>query len=80
MKRLIFAGLTFTLTACGLSVDHKDEKKDENYSYEFEENGCKTGKQEFSSKADYCSGLKNDGLNNGCAASLRQKAYETDCQ
>ena len=51
----------------------------DNRSYELTVNGCETGKHEFSSKGDYCSALKDDSLNHGCATSLRQQMYQSEC-
>ncbi len=79
MRNLMFGALALSLTACGLNPVHEKEKKDESYSHEFDENGCKTGKHEFDAKADYCAALKNEGLNKGCAPLLRQKAFDADC-
>lgn len=80
MKTFILSAMLLSLSACGLELSHKDEKKDESYSYDYEENGCKTGKHGFDSKSAYCSALQNEGLNNGCASSLRQKSYDADCR
>jgi hypothetical protein len=62
----------FLISGCGSS-----ESKDESYKYRFTENGCDTGEQRFSSKQDYCGALKNDSLNNGCAATTRAKTFES---
>lgn len=44
-------------------------------SYSFNENGCQTGDQSFSSKASLCDGLRNETLNHGCARGLRQRYF-----
>lgn len=62
----------FGLSACGSS-----ESKDESYKYRFSEGSCDTGEQSFSSKQAYCSALKNDSLNKGCAAATRAKTFES---
>lgn len=53
-----------------------------NFSYDFDVrfNGirCET-KQEFSSKANYCMGLQDHELNEGCALSSRQQTYKFEC-
>ena len=72
--------LTLGLTACqsgstGLDITSTSTA----YTYKFEENGCKTDEHSFSSKADYCNGLKNEDLNHGCAYSIRQDAYNVNC-
>jgi hypothetical protein len=73
MNRLfIILTSSLLINACG-----SKESKDEKYTYQFSENGCDTGKQSFSSKLDYCNALKNDSLNNGCAAFTRAKTYQS---
>jgi hypothetical protein len=62
--------LVLAASACG------DSKK---FTYDYNVNGCKTGEQTFDSKEAYCAGLKNDALNNGCAASMRQQTFQADC-
>jgi len=72
MKYLIclIAMVTFA-TAC--------KKDDKNYSYSFDENGCKTGTQNFKSQGDLCLGLQNETLNHGCAEALRAQEFEKSC-
>jgi hypothetical protein len=65
--------LVLGISACGST-----ESKDESYKYRFREGSCDTGQQSFSSKQAYCSALKNDSLNNGCAAATRAKTYESE--
>jgi len=36
--------------------------------------------QKFDSKEAYCSALQNDELNKGCAYSLRQKQFSSECK
>jgi hypothetical protein len=69
---LVFIISVFGLSACGSS-----ESKDESYRYRFSEGSCDTGEQSFSSKQAYCSALKNDSLNKGCAAATRAKTFES---
>jgi len=47
------------------------------YSYEFEQNGCKTGRHKFEALGDLCEGLKDETLNRGCARMLRERAFES---
>jgi hypothetical protein len=50
------------------------------YSYDLTQNGCSTGAHTFNSIAEYCSALKNDALNEGCAKDLRASLFaEKDC-
>jgi hypothetical protein len=73
MRTVLFAALLSSalLVGCG----HKDELK-----YDFSENSCDTGEHKADSKDQYCTMLKDDGLNNGCAADLRaQEASSQSC-
>lgn len=72
MKTLSLVLSVFLFAACGSS-------KDSSYSYELEQNGCKTGSQSFDSKDAYCAGLKDDRLNKNCAYSLRKSEFEQNC-
>jgi hypothetical protein len=47
--------------------------------YQLIENGCDTGLQEFSSKGDYCAGLKDEVRNHGCAFYMRAQTYRQEC-
>lgn len=73
MRTIFFATLLSTalLAGCG---HHEDLK------YDFTENGCDTGEHKADSKDQYCSMLKDDSLNNGCAADLRaQEVSSQSC-
>lgn len=48
------------------------------FSYDFTENGCKTGKQEFDSKEAMCSALQSDSRNNSCALGMRENKFRQD--
>jgi hypothetical protein len=80
MNHLLLIVLSLSsLAACG-STEASDESKSEKYTYEFEFNGCKTGKHSFSSKSEYCEALLDDDLNHGCARSMREDmAAKKDC-
>jgi hypothetical protein len=68
MKKFLFAFATVALfSACG----HKD---DQEFKYQYTVNNCDTGEHKADSKAQYCSMLKDDGLNNGCAGDMRKQA------
>lgn len=56
------------------------EQGEFSYSFDYSYNGnrCKIEKQ-FGNKADYCIGLQDSNLNNGCAAPLRKQSYQTEC-
>lgn len=68
----LFAAAFFALaTGCN---DNKEE-----YTYEFEEDGCNTGKHTFNSKDAYCRALADHALNNYCAPNLRRQTFEANC-
>ncbi len=69
--------ISIWLIGASCSVSH--DNKSESLSYDFEFNGCPTGKHEFNSKAELCQGLQNDSLNGGCAQSLRQEYFQAQC-
>lgn len=78
MRSAIALAITiFVVSGCGISIDSKTESS--TLTYEFESNGCKTGKHSFSSRTAYCEGLKSYSLNNGCAYGLRKAEYERNC-
>ena len=69
MKRIHLSLAGAVLIAAGCSSD--------SLNYQYSENGCDTGTHQFSSKDEYCSGLKNEALNNnGCARDLRKKEFQ----
>ncbi|HEX4926293.1 MAG TPA: hypothetical protein VFV50_19520 [Bdellovibrionales bacterium] len=71
---IVAAGL---LAGCAGSSNGSSDNR--SYEYEYEVNGCKTGRHTFSSQNDYCNGLKDDERNNYCAWSFRKQAYEQSC-
>ncbi len=77
-KYQIFILLSLCNASCMTSK--KIEKKNENYSYDYTENGCKTGAHSFSDLASYCKALQNEDLNNGCAGKMRNDAFSNQCQ
>lgn len=84
MKAVMVLAAALALSACSLEVaGHKvldgGDNKTTALSYDFTENGCATGKHEFSSQDDYCNGLKNDSLNKYCAINLRYNAFKQTC-
>ena len=68
-----------TLLVASAFVACSVEREEKNYKYQYNYNGCDTGKQEFSSKGAYCSAPLNDRLNNGCARETRQEVYRQEC-
>jgi hypothetical protein len=73
MRLIAIAILFITSVSCSKS------KKSEDLSYDFEYNGCKTGKHSFASKAAMCDALQDDFLNKGCAYDMRKDFYEQKC-
>jgi hypothetical protein len=74
MKLVICLGLVATvLMASGCGVD------EEKFTYQYNVNGCDTGEHSFESKDAYCSALKDDALNKGCAARMRQSRFQSEC-
>jgi len=49
-------------------------------TYQYSYNGCDTGEQKFCSIQAYCSGLKNESLNKGCAKQQRLEAFNAVCK
>jgi hypothetical protein len=73
LKGVLIAAILLTLTSILSGCSSSD------YKYDYTVNGCDTGEHSFGNKSDYCSGLQNDTLNNGCAASTRQQTYQSEC-
>lgn len=65
----------FVLQLVGCST----KKETAQLSYQFEANGCPTGKHTFSDQASYCQALKDDAVNNYCARSLRREDFKARC-
>ena len=88
--RLAIASLAIPLTlsltvSCGIefSTDGADDSNDSDdngeWKFEFEQNGCKTGVQKGTGKANRCKALLNNEQNNYCALQLRQEDYKKNC-
>jgi hypothetical protein len=58
--------------------DSESSESKSTYRYALEENGCATGTQEFASHQELCDGLRNDELNDDCAANLRREMFESN--
>lgn len=76
---ILFAILLFPIvgqiTGCGKDLETKSESTE--FSYDYDENGCKTGKQVLHSKEEYCQALKDYKRNSGCAFSSRKQAFQS---
>lgn len=64
------------LAACGGEGGPGISLNSESFSYDYTENGCKTGEQKFDSLEALCAGLKDDQLNHGCAPSIRAEKFK----
>lgn len=53
--------------------------KVESFTYDFDLNGCKTGRHQFNSLEEMCVGLQNETLNQSCASDLRIKHFQAFC-
>lgn len=81
---LIVFGILSVLAACthGSSSANNNSAQE---SYEFSENGCPTGKHEFTGpdhanvRQQLCNALLDDALNNYCAAETRHRYFESNC-
>jgi hypothetical protein len=63
---------------CALRRDNRNQEL--SYSYSFDVNHCPTGEHRFSTKEEYCSALRDDQLNGGCANQERmQLASQQGC-
>lgn len=83
MKIVAASILVLTVSACGdgpLKTEKKESSGSSNYSYQYNENGCDTGKRAFSSKESYCDGLLDESANNYCARGMRQETYDRNCR
>jgi hypothetical protein len=86
MKYLVLPFFLF-LSACNLSAEVGGHKvvdadvggKSSSFSYDMTDNGCATGKKEFSSLDSLCEGLRDDAQNNNCARGLRYEKFKQDC-
>ncbi len=78
---MILVLAAFVTSQCGKDsgTGGKDSPENSAFGYEFEENGCKTGRHAFDNKQTYCEGLRSKQLNKGCAYSTRKSYYERDC-
>jgi hypothetical protein len=77
---LTIMGLIGSIAGCGdVTVRKAKVRKGSKYSYEYTEGGYSTGRQTFDSLEDYCRGLQDEELNQGCAASQRQTAWAENC-
>lgn len=92
MKLILLMGIVLVLSACGESTrigggggggsaapSGSDENKKVTMAYCYNVNGCSTGRQTFSSKEAYCSGLQDQELNKSCATDVRMKIATKEC-
>lgn len=60
-------------------IPNSNSETSSSLSYQYNVNGCDTGKQEFSSQKSLCDGLLDESRNSGCAQGDRYKAYQNSC-
>jgi hypothetical protein len=80
--RTILVAAALIVSGCGSSNGGSPDNvttSSEAFSYSFEYNGCKTEHHEFHSVGELCSGLQNEGLNNGCAGGMRAQMFADRC-
>lgn len=83
IRSLLIVSGSVLLASCQLF--HRGSDSDKNpeavttFSYSFDENGCKTGQQTFTSREDMCRGLLDDERNQNCARGLREERYKSAC-
>jgi hypothetical protein len=75
IKLSLLIGSLLVIVSCQSSSDNSSQS----YTYALTLNGCDTGSHSFSSHDAYCNALKNDALNNNCAASLRYDTFKNEC-
>ena len=78
MKSLLLISFLSLLTT--LTLIHCGSEKSESFSYDYEVNGCKTGKHSFDSKEALFRTLKSNSQFNYCAYQFRKIRYENECQ
>lgn len=80
-KALLLLSLSFLLTNCS-SESNSSHYSD---SYQYEENGCDTGKMVFEGSSPeevnkmLCEALQDDELNRGCAYEMRLARFKKSC-
>jgi hypothetical protein len=77
IKYLLLLSL-IALSAC--ASGEEENASSQEFSYDYTSNGCSTGKQTFTSRDAYCSGLQNETLNQGCALKRRKETFQEQCQ
>lgn len=77
----IAAVTTLTVVACDKkeTLKSKNQIHTENYSYQFQSNGCDTKKHEFASMNELCAAIQDEDLNSGCAQNLRANYFKDHC-
>ena len=92
LKLLISMLFLISFTSCGKQVQdfwpeayqeeaYAEDAVTEMYSYEFNIDGCHTGKQAASTFAEICTQLKDDSINKNCAPEEREDLYVTaECE
>ena len=77
MKKFLLLLASVFIVSCGKISE--DRFLSSNFSYDFHEPLCSTGKHNFENQKEYCSGLKDHSLNRNCAKDYRRDAFEKEC-
>ncbi len=78
LKKAFVFVISVAAFRCALRRDSKNQEL--SYSYSFDVNHCPTGEHRFSTKDEYCSALRDEQLNGGCANQERmQLAAQQGC-
>jgi hypothetical protein len=78
LSKMILIGLIASagfLTACQPASNNAKK-----LSYQYNSNSCDTGAHSFNSLAEYCTGLIDEELNNGCAFDMRLNEFQNICE
>jgi len=75
MKRAFALATALMAVGCNPYLGEQTQS----YTYEYDVQGCYTGKHTFHNVNALCSALKNEAFNHGCAFKERSKRYATQC-
>jgi hypothetical protein len=76
MKLRLLATVLLVLAVTGCKVSSSNKVSKAQYSYDFDDNGCKTQLQTSDSVAGICTKLEDHTLNNNCAYGMRAAEFK----
>ncbi len=76
MKLRLLATVLLVLAVTGCKVSSSNKVSKAQYSYDFDDNGCKTQRQTSDSVAGICTKLEDHTLNNNCAYGMRAAEFK----